>query len=123
MLRGFLARVEYLKPALKQDGLVMEHMRDIEWYYHKLKSLYDNCHKIEKTLEAAYDTLSRKVTICMELRPNERFGQTSYEESEKPIDHSNTSYEKASMDDFDEAPKGVVATKKEKVGLMDWSDF
>jgi hypothetical protein len=126
MLRGYLARIEYLKPALKQDGLVMEHMRDVELYFTKLDSLYDNCKKVDRTLEAAYDTLSRKVTICMDLKSPERYGQPLYNIEENQTEYSGTSYKRASqskMQEFDSAPKGVTASKKEKIGILDWSDF
>jgi len=36
LLRGYLSRIQYLKPVLKQDGLVLEHMGDIEMYFERL---------------------------------------------------------------------------------------
>jgi transcriptional antiterminator Rof (Rho-off) len=110
MLKGYLARVEYIKPAIKQEGLVMEHMRDLEFYYAQLEALYNNCYKVEKTLEAAYDTLSRRVSICMELKTGDR-----YERSASDI-FSN----KADVrDEYDKIQEGETATKGKK-GFVGW---
>ena len=94
LLEGFLARVQYLKPQIKQDGLVLEHMSDVELYLARLESLHNNVTAVEKTLAAAYETLSRKVSICMELKSSERYERpksASYvskfsEETSSPIE-------------------------------------
>ena len=119
MLKGYMARIEYLKPAIKQEGLVLEHMRDLEYYYSQLEALYNNCHKVEKTLESAHEMLSRKVSICMELKPVGRYDR-----------NHNNSYQRQSqnesneLDDFDEISGGETAHKeKSKSGVIGWAEI
>ena len=119
MLKGYLARIEYLKPSIKQEGLVLEHMRDLEYYYSQLEALYNNCHKVEKTLEAAHEMLSRKVSICMELKPVGRYERTSnnreYQQQKQSSD---------GLDDFDEISGGeIVHKEKEKIGEVEWNEI
>ncbi len=127
MMRGFLARIEYLKPVTRQEGLIMEHMRDLELYYARLEALHDSATKTEKTLEKAFDTLSRKCTICMELRPPERVDKkvsSTYVPSENPneIILSVREYSKE-FDEFDDLPMNAQAAPKDhKVGAIGWSD-
>lgn len=127
MMRGFLARIEYIKPVSKQEGLIMEHMRDIELYYTRLEALHDSANKTEKTLGAAFDTLSRKATICMELKPAERrerqdaapeevSSRTSYPVAEK------IRYEK--FDEYDDLPSNAQAVPLDhKVGQIGWGEI
>ena len=128
LMRGFLARVEYLKPIIKQDGLILEHMRDLELYLTRLESLHDSVIKTEKTLLAAFDTLSRKVTICMELRPSERFEKrevfspTMFED--KKINNNDNVIKKVNqydLEDYDDLPKNV--SNVDKVGEIGWGDI
>ncbi len=113
MMKGYLAMVEYIKPAIKQEGLVLEHMRDLEYYYAQLEALHNNCQKVEKTLEAAYDTLSRRVSICMELKTGIRYARSDSRETP-------SKQEIVREDDFDDVPMGETATKK-KSGFIGWA--
>jgi len=119
MVKGYMARIEYLKPAIKQEGLVLEHMRDLEYYYSQLEALYNNCHKVEKTLEAAHEMLSRKVSICMELKPIHRYERNNNNSYQQQfIDKSNE------LDDFDEINGGEIAQKeKNKSGKIEWGEI
>ena len=96
LLKGFLARIEYIKPSLKQDGLVMEHMSDMEFYFSRLEALHDSAQIAEKTLESAYEMLSREVSICMEMKPTLRYerGQTistnDYRDDYDDVSHIST---------------------------------
>jgi len=132
LMRGFLARIEYLKPVLKQDGLIMEHMRDIELYYARLEALHDSATKTEKTLAAAFDTLSRKCTICMELRPAERIELKELKESENylypvpdPIAPVSIARKLSTeFDEFDDLPTNAhVAPVEHKIGAISWGDI
>ena len=117
MLKGYLAKIEYLKPSIKQEGLVLEHMGDLEYYYSQLEALYNNCYKVEKTLEAAYEMLSRKVSICMELKPIDRYDRSKRSNNYR----ENKSSE---LDDYDEISDGDVAKKdKIKSGVVGWGEF
>lgn len=65
MLHGQLARVIYEKPAAKQEGVNYEHMRDLEEYFNELEGAYETSKDILANLDAAYDNLSRQVTIAL----------------------------------------------------------
>jgi len=132
MMRGFLARIEYLKPVLKQEGLIMEHMRDIELYYARLEALHDSATKTEKMLAAAFDTLSRKCTICMELKPSERVelkDDTSSSSAPSipsaPVPSVPLAREQSSeFDAFDDLPSNAQAVPiGHKVGVISWGDI
>ncbi len=118
MMKGYLAMIQYIKPAIKQEGLVLEHMRDLEYYYAQLEALYNNCSKVEKTLEAAYDTLSRRVSICMELKACERYDRNKNYSSNIPTREIVTE-NKSDDNDFDEIEEGEVA-KKGRDGFCEW---
>lgn len=114
ILRGCLARVQYEKPIIKQEGLIHEHMRDIEWYFCKLESLHNNVNHVTKTLDSAYDCLSRKVSIAMELKPMERY-QNYIIDNQIP----NTN-----VDDFDVLPdKAEAKIDKKKSGDIGWDSI
>ena len=132
LLRGYLARIQYLKPVLKQEGLVLEHMADIEMYFERLNGLHKSVSDTENNLAAAYEMLSRKVTICMELPPAERYDKASAKyssmsdklkfivEKEKIIEQSISE----DMTDFDDLPAGAQTGPKEiKIGQISWGDF
>jgi hypothetical protein len=65
LLIGLLARVEYDKPAIKQDGVVFIHLRDVEMYFADLEALHSNVFIVMKNLDSAYETLSRHLTLAM----------------------------------------------------------
>jgi len=127
LLRGYLARVQYLKPVLKQDGLILEHMGDIELYFERLRALHKSVADTEKNLAAAYEMLSRKVTICMELPPAERYERPSSSYGSRfsyVVEKEPEAKPTEEMDGFDDLPDGAKAGPKEhKIGRISWSDF
>lgn len=106
LLRGYLARIQYLKPVLKQEGLILEHMGDVEMYLEKLRGLHKSVADTEKNLAAAYEMLSRKVTICMELPPVERYSKADRKERPKFQYEEKSSEE---INDFDDLPSDATA--------------
>ena len=119
LLRGYLARIQYLKPVLKQDGLVLEHMGDIEMYFERLEGLHKSVSDTENNLAAAYEMLSRKVTICMELPPAERRSRPEEKTYKLPVPEYEAPEE---MKDFDELPSDATAGPKEKKsGAVGWN--
>jgi len=110
LIRGSLARIQYLKPQAKQNGLIYEHLKDIELYFSKLKTLFNSSHEVMKTLDGAYDSLSRKATITMPLKSGDRY--KSYDS----VQVDNSGY-----DTLPEAPKIKNSSKKEfrKSGIVD----
>ena len=125
LLRGYLARIQYLKPVLKQDGLILEHMGDVEMYFEKLRALHKSVADTEKNLAAAYEMLSRKVTICMELPPVER-----YDRPDRQDQISKFRYEEKvkkpseELSDFDNLPRNAKAGPEEKKsGACKWDSL
>jgi hypothetical protein len=126
LLRGYLARIQYLKPVLKQEGLILEHMGDVEMYYEKLRGLHKSVADTEKNLAAAYEMLSRKVTICMELPPVERYSKADrkerpqYQYVEKPFEEKPSE----ELSDFDDLPTGAEAGPEvKKSGPTGWDSL
>jgi len=99
-IKGCLARVEYLKPAIKQEGFVHEHMRDLVWYYSKLKHLHESCKGVVKTLEKSFEAVSRKASITTPNRPMERYQRFNKVEEKKydalPVENESKKEEKNS---------------------------
>ncbi len=133
LLRGYLARIQYLKPVLKQDGLVLEHMGDIEMYFERLEGLHKSVADTENNLAAAYEMLSRKVTICMELPPVERYDKARAKSTQSKFEYIEKHDVKPDVvepcklegfDDFDDLPTGAKAGPKDMtVGKIGWNDF
>jgi len=125
LLRGYLARIQYLKPVLKQDGLILEHMGDIELYFERLRALHNSVASTEKNLAASYEMLSRKVTICMEIPPAERWEKPSSSQSytSKHVPQKEVE-ENKELSDFDSLPENARTGTKEKVsGAIGWGDI
>lgn len=83
--RGILAKAEYSKPAIAQEGTVYNHMRDMEMYFTDLEYLYEFTENLLKNLDGSFDSLSRQVTLSMPLKNVER-----YEQSATPTVTQNT---------------------------------
>ena len=129
LLEGSLAKVQYLKPQIKQDGLVLEHMSDLWLYFSRLESLHNNVVNVEKNLAAAFETLSRKVSICMELKPTERYerqGRREYSSKfsdSTPTEENKPKIKSSDLDDYDELPINAEIKQKPKSGQVNWSDI
>jgi len=131
LLRGYLARVQYLKPVLKQDGLILEHMADVEMYFERLRALHKSVADTEKNLAAAYEMLSRKVTICMELPPVERYTRpdrqdkiAKFQYEEQPVAPPTAQSPSEELSDFDDLPMGAEAGPEEKKsGACGWDSL
>ena len=130
LLEGHLASTLYVKPQVKQGGLMIEHLGDIGLYLGKLEGIYDSVKKTEDVLKNCYDTLSRKVTICMELKLREIYEKTdfagSYERHNHPASNENTSVETKPKfnTSYDQIIDGSEAKKiKHITGSMSWGDI
>jgi hypothetical protein len=75
LFHGILCRVEYERG--KQDGVYFEHMKDMEHYFCSLKALHRTADQVMRTLDGAFECLSRQVTIAMPMREIERYGGPS----------------------------------------------
>lgn len=72
LFHGILARAEYAKPAVAQQGVVYNHMRDMEMYLADLQYLHDFTKEILANLASHFESLSRQVTLSMPLKSVER---------------------------------------------------
>jgi hypothetical protein len=70
LFHGVLCRTEYERG--KQEGLYYEHLRDMEHYFCSLKSLYKAAEGVMRTLDGAFECLSRQVTILLPMKEIER---------------------------------------------------
>jgi len=80
LMRGSLARVESDKPTIKQEGVYYEHMSDLEHYFASLEGLHDVLERVNKTLEGAFECLSRQVTIALPMKSLERYDNVKPEQ-------------------------------------------
>jgi hypothetical protein len=75
MLHGLLYRShsETERPAVKFEAVIYEHMYDIEKYYSKLKSIHASTEMVNKTLDNAFNCLSRQVTVTIPGKQIQRY--------------------------------------------------
>lgn len=67
LLRGVLARVTYEKPAARQDGVIYDHMKDVEMYACGVEGLEQAAKDVYHNLLESKEILSRKISITLEL--------------------------------------------------------
>lgn len=68
LFAGLLARLEETRGAEKRDGIRYEHMYDMEMYFSSLKSLHKSIEIVGRTLDGAFECLSRQVTVTMPMK-------------------------------------------------------
>ena len=112
-LKGSLARVEYLKPAIKQDGLVNQHMKDVEWYYAKVQHIHESAKGVMKTLEKAFETVSRKASLATPPRPAEKYDKRE----------SGNVSNREQLDDYDNLPENAQVTRKKVGDFCNWDEI
>ena len=125
LMRGNLARVAYEKPIVRQDGVIYEHMRDLEVYWRRLKIIKESCEKVTVNLDKAYASLSRKVTIILgSIDEVVRYGKREEEEEihHKPKKKVISNYDSS---DYDELPQGSKAGPRptSQTGVVEWGDI
>jgi len=111
LLRGVLARTQYERG--KQEGVIFENMRDMELYLESLKSIHKTADIIHKNLDAAFDLLSRQVTISQNDKPIDR-NQGDYNSnvsSSYPTETYTRKETPETLTDYDDLPVsgGTVA--------------
>lgn len=77
LFHGILAKAEYAKPAICQQGTNYNHMRDMELYLTDLDYLQEFSKDVLANLSNHFESLSRQVTLAMPLKTIERFEQTA----------------------------------------------
>ena len=127
LLQGLLARVHCAKPIAKQEGVVLEHMGDTEYYLAELKSLHHSTELSLKNLDTAFDVLSRKLTIALLA-----FDKTDYQVNRSNAAVRTQSTDESALKDFDAlsdtasaaASQPIQANHESKTGRMSsWSDI
>jgi len=103
LLRGVLARTQYERG--KQEGIQFEHLRDMELYLESLKSIHKTADIIHKNLDAAFDLLSRQVTISQNDKPIDRQGSyNSNVSSSYPTETCTEKETPETLTDYDDLP-------------------
>jgi hypothetical protein len=116
LFQGLLARAEYSKPAICQEGTNYNHMRDMELYLTDLEYLHDFTKEMLANLESQFESLSRQVTLSMPLKTIER-----YEEKNVQVVHP---VEKTVPQENVEVKRQPVEIKREPSDIKrDFSDF
>lgn len=127
LLRGALSRIQYLKPALKQDGLILEHMNDVEFYAERLHGLHLSADKVMRSLDRAFEALNRKVSIMLASQsknPDRVSNDDSYVSNEiKTNTSSQVVNNVENFKDYDGLEVGVKVTANTKPGEIDWGDI
>lgn len=129
LMRGVLARSQYEKPVLKQEGVVFVHMRDMELYYAKLRGIHNTGSLVLKNIDMAWETLSRRVTISMGDRDREVKDRKPYNDS--PLNKEIASIPNASqknpesdssLSDYDElSGSAPIQSNEHSVGAQEIS--
>lgn len=137
LLRGVLAKVTYEKPAARQDGVIYDHMKDIEMYASRLESLEQNAKDVYHNLLEAKEILSRKISIALELvkEQNRTEGLESKfnslpENAKKAVVQASSAPSRLANEGYDrlevqEAVKTAAAKPKDtpkKSGQLSWLD-
>ncbi|NJL70139.1 MAG: hypothetical protein HC888_00395 [Candidatus Competibacteraceae bacterium] len=100
LFEGILARLEYEKPVIKQGGVVYDHMRDMQHYYCELEGCHAACLLVLKNLDAAFNTLSRQVSIVLDQRDPERISGS--QSARRPQQSNFVEYSKKSSNESDD---------------------
>lgn len=110
LMHGQLARVVYEKPAAKQDGVNHEHMGDMEMYFNELEGLFETSKDVLNNLDAAYDNLSRQVTLAMPQQKSDKKMKGNFYSDEIDNNHEMSDFD--SLSDHD--AKKVVKSNAKK---------
>jgi len=97
LLKSKLWKDHEIKGAHRRDGMVLEHISDMEKYVAGLKGFMESAKHYDTMLKAAADSLSRQLT-CIQI--NEYTGSQRIEPDKKPA--------RASFDSLDSVDDGTV---------------
>ena len=122
MFRGWAARVEGAKGAAV-EGVAYQHLWDWEKYWGQLESLAKTSEGVMRTLEGAYDCLSRQVTIILDSnranRDGTRFEQKEFRVPEQQPEVSTPRQDMTKYDSLDGTTNHPPA-KKKAVDMDGW---
>ena len=127
LLRGSINLAQYEKPSSKQEGLYYLHLRDFEHYHSQLKAVLRSAEIISKTLDGAFETLSRQITVMLPQRSAEnainRINKETLTVEESVHVSSNKSYDKFDTLSVCDKNKETDSDHKAKTGIVEWNDI
>lgn len=68
MLRGLVMNIEKVSPAAAYEGLYLQHLGDMQAYMADLEVAHENAKTVMTNLSAAWESLSRQLTIATQGR-------------------------------------------------------
>lgn len=101
LLEGILSNVQYLKPAIKQNGLIYEHLGDMQLYFVTIKSLHRSAEIVSKNLDSAYNTLSRQLTIALPQKAIDTYNNNINNRSNQQSINSTSNSDLEGYDELD----------------------
>ena len=112
--RGLAAKLEGAKGAAV-DGAAGKHLMDFEFYWSKLQALVEKTEGIRKNLDAAYENLSRQVSLCMPNQAMERI-ERPYEQKRANSFSStpSNSASESNLSGFDKLEVSTTSTRTRK---------
>ena len=122
LFEGLVAMVKYEKPAAKQEGVIYDRMHDMIEYFSKLETMHDTSKDILANLDAAYDSLSRQVTMSMPQKSIERHEGGSGSVQSPKLSDFDSIENKPQKGVNTSSPKGQKSIDKKTNGAVeiDW---
>lgn len=114
-LRGKLAQIAYERPIEKFNGVVYDHLSDIEDYLQQLEVLKDNSEIVTKNLDKAAEVISRRVTVVMmEVRTDNKGTRYVPREGEQQDDLGSAHVAPMQPANLESAPIETIEAVKEE---------
>ncbi len=119
LMHGKLWKDHDIKPAHRRDGLVTEHLHDIEVYVVALKGFIKSADYLDSILKAAAESLSRQIA-CISLKEATGFSQATQEDT---VEEKEVIVEEKVTDnplDNLDGVEGVIYAPKEENKTVDY---
>ena len=118
IIRGTLARAQYLKPVSKQAGLEEEHMGDIELYFTSIEALRKKVDTTKETLDKAYENINRKISVMLDANAKNSDTMTRMKPmvDSRPLNNNK-------LEHYDNVSVGDTVEGKTKNGMIDWGQI
>jgi len=124
LLRGKLWKDHHTKGAEKRDGLVLEHLVDMEEYVAKLKGIIEAAKKLDNFLVASSDSLSRQLS-CLDMKEKTGFSVKMGPERLNNLEHSESVKinKDKSLNKYDELEENITINEFKHTGNAQKSSF
>jgi len=107
LLRSKLWKDHEVKGAHRRDGMVLEHMSDMENYVASLKGFIESAKHFDQMLRAAADNLSRQLT-CIQLNDSLGLRVKPTVTQGQSVNNENTYYNSNTLKNLDTVGEGTV---------------